>query len=201
MELSALKSILSLVGMPENTWLRFQALNAVILESDSNQFYNPKLQKIYFDTTNSLIKIKFSELISCSSIITDFEFNKAENFLKLRKLNTVYHNKTIREPRIGDKIGAYDPKLKTYTFSTISKIVSEYLATYVFLADNAIINKITSVSYGLQYFILLGDVSNPLTLDNPSDLYTEHDITKYDSDIYIALSRVSGLDFNKIWGN
>lgn len=42
-----------------NTWIAPEELDYIALESDGNHFFDKDTMKIYFDTTNELIKIKY----------------------------------------------------------------------------------------------------------------------------------------------
>lgn len=203
MEHSSLVSNLSLINYPENEWFRPSTLNNIIMESDNNIYFNPKLEKIKFDTTNDLIMLKYSILKNASSILKKFQYNSTKNFIKIyTPFGSVYGTKTCREPKVGDKVFSYDKVLKEYAYSVISNIVINQNYTYIYFEDENLINKILSAKNGLTFFVVLGSVDiniNAVILDVPYEIFIENNITQYEADVFIGLDRVAGFDFNKSW--
>lgn len=194
---------LQLVNYQADAWLRPQNLFIVILESDNNVYFNPKLEKILFDTTNDLIMLKYSPLVPVSGFLNKFSYNATQKCIMVSSpFGSVYSSKEIREPQAGDKIYAYDPVLKEYTYSTISSIAKTTGSTILYFSDNNLISKISSTTYGMRFFLLLKeiDIDDTLYLDNPAVLFTEKDLTEYEADVFIGLDRVAGFEFNKTWG-
>lgn len=204
MVLNSLQTNLQLINYPENEWFRPESLNMIIMESDNNIYFNPKLQKIKFDTVNELILLKYSTLIICNGLLNKFSYNINSNCISVNSpFGTVYYKKTIREPKIGDMIYAYDPVLKNYTGSKISNIVISGSVTYIYFEDSNLITKISITKNGMRFFVLPGDidlVDDTIQISNPTELYIEKDITDYDADIFISIDRVAGFDFTKNWG-
>lgn len=202
MKAGKLSNFLSTVGYTANKWIRPYEINHFILEHDGNQFYNPLMEKVYFDTNNELIKIKFSKLIPVSGRLDLFQYNPNDKTLHFQKYGTVYVNKSINEPAIGDVVYCYDPVGNSYTKSEISNTVTNsYGKTMVTMSDNKVISKIQSATNGLRFFILQkGYTLDAIHLADPCQFYKEQDVDEFDADTYIGTDRLVGFEFSKEWG-
>jgi hypothetical protein len=108
--------VLSDLGLEKNQYYRLENLNSINLESDGNQFYNPKTHIIKFDPDNGLICLKYSLLYPRSGILNMFSYNKDLNTIYVSTpFGSVYYYKTIREPKVGDHIFSYDSRTKSYS--------------------------------------------------------------------------------------
>lgn len=203
MTIDSLKTNLQLANYPENEWIRPKNLNIIILESDNNIFFNPKLEKIKFDTTNELILVKYSSLVLCSGILNKFYYNPDNLSISVNSpFGSVYISKSIREPRTGDMVYAYDPVLNTYTGSEIDSISEGIGLTNIFFKDSNLITKIQTAKNGMRFFVLLKGIdieTDTFELSNPAELYTQKDLTNFEADIFISVDRVAGIEFNKNW--
>jgi len=203
MKSGKLSSVLSAVGYASKTWIRPTDLYYIILETDGNQFYNPLLQKIYFDTTNDLIKIKYSKLVPVSSRLGQFSYNDTNKTLYFTNYGrSVYAMRQTDEPAVGDKVYCYDPVAKTVVSSLISNVYTDsFNNTRIVLNDSTIINKIKNATYGLRFFVLNKNHLADFTfLDtDPAQYYIEQDTTSYDADIYLSCGRVEGFEFDQKW--
>lgn len=198
-----LASFLNSVGYQANKWIRPTELHYIILETDGNQFFNPKLQKIYFDTTNEMIKIKYSDLKPITAMLKQFSYNESTKTLYFQNhYQSVYYKKSIREPKSGDKVCCYQPSTKTTTMSTINRVLTDqYGNRQIELLDDNIILTIKNTTTGLRFYIWLQEYTSGISLNIPTEYYTEVDLTSYDADIYLPTNRICGFDFepNK-WG-
>ncbi len=199
-----LSTFISKVGYPANTWLRPLDLNYIVIDADGNQFYNPKKQKILFDSSHDLIKIKFSDLVPVTSILDRFSYNPTTNTLFFSNgFQSIFAKKNTREAKPGDVVYCYDPRLQTLVHSTISSITNDFYGNkQLVLGDDNVITKIQSVNYGMRFYVMLQEYLNEETtqLDNPIELYVERDLTDYTADIFIGTDRVCGFDYDRKWG-
>lgn len=196
-----MKAILNIAKISQNEWVRDTELMQINFDRDGNHFYNFKTQKIFFDTVKDVIMIKYSELIPSSSLLYKFTYNDLNNTITVNSLGSVYSKKDIREPRVGDRIMAYDKRTKTYTQTLIKGISKKYQNTTYELNDTALINKIKSVNYGLTFFVLIIDDGTPFALTNdPCQFYYEHEPTENQADHYFGFDTVAGLNFIDPYG-
>lgn len=199
-----LSTFLSNMQYASKTWIRPIELNYIVIDADGNQFFNPKKQKIYFDSDNDLVKIKFSDLIPATSVLKAFSYNPDSNTLFFNNaFSSVFSKKNTREPKVGDLIYCYDPKTHGLVHSEISSITNNiYGNKHIELNDDHLVSKIQSVNYGMRFYLLLQEYADEdlITLDNPIELYIEKDLTDFDADIYIGTDRVCGFDYDRKWG-
>ena len=204
MRQGTLSSFISNAGYPDGEWIRPLELNYIIIDADGNQFFNPKKQKLMFDTSHELVKLKFSTLVPVTSIIGNFSYNPETNVLFFNNgIGSIFAKKNTRDAKAGDEIWCFDPRLNTTVHSVIESVISDiYGNKRIVLADDNIIVKIQSVNYGMRFYLLLQEYkdSEKISLDNPVELYVEKDLTDFDADIYIGTDRICGFDYDRKWG-
>lgn len=206
MTAAGLQDFLTKAGIAADTYVRLEYLNSILLESDATHFYNSRAQIIKFSPSDELITIKYSMLYPRSAILNRFSYSKADNILYIQTpYGSAYYIKNIREPKIGDTIAVYDSVSKAYASSLISSVsrsASGNLA--VKMATSDVIDKIVSASHAMCFYCVLQDEDydqgNSVTLaSEPFAVYWAKTYSSNESDIYMGLDRVSGIELSKRW--
>ena len=108
MDATTLSAALTSAGIAADTGVFEPLLKSISLETDGNIDYNFMSQKLYFDTTNELLKIKEFYFKLASSEFYSAERTSASNYRILRDGDGSFSRtvspmfRKFREPKVGD---------------------------------------------------------------------------------------------------
>lgn len=177
-----------------DTWIRPTFIKEICLSCDGNLAYNWLHKKLYFDTVEKNLKVKYSDIKLCSDLIENVS-KVSSNVLKVKPIiqNIIsrgFMNMHIRSIAPGDIIYTVDKKTGTIVDSTEVKDVeiNEYRVLTVTLKEDLDIS-------GYHVCYCLGDKFDSSYNYGSNYIYRMYDFdyTEFMCDQVIFLKYISGI--------
>jgi hypothetical protein len=208
MNINTMTSTLSSLGIQSSTWIFNKDILTINLLSDAAHEYDYYSQRLYFDVTTGILKIKYYDFKLVSTELFNVE-KIANSTLKIKHdlfgyYGLKYKNlDKIRNLKIGDII--YTVNRTTGQFveaATITAIDQNILN----ISNDITITAGVYVCYTLGNFLTVdeeGDVfpikENTFleSLDDFRNLLIRKPSTVYDADIYLSFEGITGLSLKR----
>jgi hypothetical protein len=198
----------NLLGIEENTWIFSKDITSVNLLSDGAQNYDYFSQRLYFNTDDGLLKIKYY----------DFKIITSEFFSWIKTGDSSFQIKPDMFGYYGKKYGEFDKfrnPVKGDIVYTVSKLNGNFVeATKIDYIDSKSMTLESDITANDGVYLCYASGSL-LTLDNEGDIFPTSEgmflevlensrnilirkpKTPYDSDIYISFDGITGISLKR----
>ncbi len=197
--------LLNMCSLDANTYIRPKDLVCLLSDSDGNTFYDYKNTKVMFDTTNNLIKFKYSILVPASAMLMTSRFTDDTHLVTPCDLRcSPYRNGSdIRFPRAGDYIKLFvksDMSSEPIAERITQVKYNNYNNSVEFTLETNNLHTVVSLNKSKYIpYLVLGDKGSLVSpLRDSSRVFYEDNVTDKDYDYALsATEHFVGLDFDK----
>jgi len=206
MEINTLINMLTSMDIASDDWVTSDRIHTINLTTDGNHYNNYYEQRLYFDTTAGVIKIKYYNFILVSSKFLNVTEVDTTHFT-MKPNDYAYYGKDeietlakFRNPKAGDIAYTID-SAGTVVAATITGITASSITVDTALsltgktlcyANGGLLEISGGIIVGKRDLSTVEDI-----LDNPAHILYRQPKTIYTADEYLFLDNVNGMSLNR----